>query len=279
VSSGLSDGVVMSIEILDPTFELRAWRPARRRRILLAAYIDFLLFSVPWALLVFSIQRAFPSVSSLLPLTKFIVFGLLEGLLFRLRAWSPGAQILGIRFVPLRDHASPIDQLWQGLVPYVSNELQERESWYTLALGVWFLNEGCKSLVRWTMWNPPVPFFGSPTDEVSSAIIYLVSGGFELFMGFQLCRVELRAAFVGVPYLIVQATSALVSWQLWDDWVAEMITRRRDFQGIPVREGEIEQMQAVTPEFVIAAGALSIVLLLIAIPRLRPRAVPPEDAA
>jgi hypothetical protein len=48
-----------------------------------------------------------------------------------------------------------------------------------------------------------------------------------------------------------------------------MVLRRREYQGLPVREGEIELIQSLTPELMVAALALGIVLLVLAIPRLR----------
>lgn len=266
----------MSTEILDPIFDPRHWQPANRRRLLLVAYVDFLIFCVPWGLLVFALDLAFPQLGTLPPLARLVVFAVFEGVLLRLCAWSPGADLLGLRFVPLRDHASPIDQLWQGLVPFVANERKERESWFTLGLAVWFLNEGCKSMVRWTMWNAPAPFFGNPTDEFSSALIYLVCGGIEIFIAVKLFRVELQSALVGVPYTALQIASAMLSWKLWDGWVGEMLVRRREYMGLPVREGEVEQMQAMMPEMLILAGILNIVLLLAAVPRLRSSAPYPE---
>jgi len=72
-----------------------------------------------------------------------------------------------------------------------------------------------------------------------------------------------------VPYNLVQLASAVLSWQLWDAWVAEMVVRRRNYPGLPIREGEVEWMQALTPELVVGALAVGIVLLLLAVPRLR----------
>jgi len=119
------------------------------------------------------------------------------------------------------------------------------------------------------MWNPPIPFFGRQTDETASTIIYLVSGVCEILISVWLYRVNIRAVVIGVPYNLIHLTSAALSWGLWDSWVAEMIMRRRDLQGIAVREGEIESMQALTPELMVAAGVIGIILLLIAAPRLR----------
>ena len=124
-------------------------------------------------------------------------------------------------------------------------------------------------MVRWTMWNPPIPFFGQPTEEPVSVVIYLISGMFEVFVAVCLYRVDIRAIVIGIPYNLVQLTSGILSWELWDSWVAEMVLRRREYQGLPVREGEVEYMQSLTPEFLIATLAVGIVLLLLAIPRLR----------
>ncbi len=267
------------MEILDPTFDQTAWQPARRRRLLLAGYIDFLLFSSAWGLLVFAFQDALPILAELPGYAKFVTFSVVEAALLRTRTWSPGAELLGVRFFAVRDRSAPIDQLWQGRVPYVSNEQKSRESWYTLALAIFIINDACKTLVRWTMWNPPMPFFGQPLGELTGAVIYLLSGAIGVYVAVQLFRVDVRGALVGALAGVGQAVSASLSWDLWDPWVAEQVTRRRAFQGFPVRDGEIEQMQAVMPELLIAGSVVLVVLLLAAIPRLRAHAGPPIEHA
>jgi len=269
----------MSTEFLDPTFDPRQWQPARPLRILLAGYLDFVLFSVFWGLFEFGAEKAYPAAADWPGIAKFAAFAIVEVLLYRLYALSPGTWLLGIRFVPTREFASPVEKSGRELVPVVFNELKARESWLTISLAVFFLDEGAKSLIRWTMWNPPTPFFGVVADETSSAIISLVSGGIELFIALKLFQVNIRAAIVGIPYLAVQLASVVVSWNLWDGWVADMILRRRAYQELPVVPELIERIQALTPETLIAFGALSIILLALTIPRLGSGAAPRNGGA
>jgi len=258
-------------QILDPTFNQAEWLPARRRRMALVAYLDLLVLSIPAGAFVLALRHFFPNASTPLWLTL-LAFAIVELALLRFAAWSPGCVLLGVRLVPGRGYGSAADRIWEGHMPYVSRQLKLRESWFTLALGTWILNDATKSLIRWAMWNPPMPVFGYSTDEITGAIVSVAGGAIETAIAFELFRVSVRAVAIGIPYYAVHLVSAATSWRLWEAWAGEMVVRRRAYQGLPIRVGEVEQVQASAALLAVGAGVTMIVLLLIVLPRLRRRA-------
>jgi hypothetical protein len=50
------------------------------------------------------------------------------------------------------------------------------------------------------------------------------------------------------------------TWREWDGYAVEHVVRRRAYQGLPVREGEIEFIQSLMPEGMLVACGLLLVL-------------------
>ncbi|GEM_PF-911917 len=251
------------LEILDPTIDLTRSMPASRGRLLLAAYLDFLIFSVMWGLFVFVIYFIDPKLANQPWYVRLFIFSLLEVVLLRLNFQSPGAMMLGIRFIKVRSHRAGLDRIWQGRIPLVDLNIKNSESWFTLAVGVYFFLEGSKTLIRWTMWTPPMPVFGVQTGEAATVLLNLALGALEMYIAYEIFRLRFRALLVGIPLFTASIVSIVMSWELWDPWIAEYVTRRRDYQGLPVRPNEIETMQNFMPEFLIVGLSFSLVLLLI----------------
>lgn len=89
-----------------------------------------------------------------------------------------------------------------------------------------------------------------------------------------LFRVHITASLLGIPYLAGLRPEELgVVGQLGRGTGA----RRREYQGLPVREGEVEQMQALIPELTMAAGVALIFAVLCVTRKLSRRAQ--RDAA
>jgi hypothetical protein len=60
-----------------------------------------------------------------------------------------------------------------------------------------------------------------------------------------------------------------MSWNQWDGIARDLLVRRRSFQGLPVRSGEVEFLQAILPEALIAFLLLTIVLMVLVRKKLR----------
>jgi hypothetical protein len=199
------------------------------------------------------------------------LFLVVEFLLLKNLRWSPGSTMLSIRFDE-PERIEPEGEGWSGLwdrPASVDGWIKSHESWLTLLLGVFLVNAGTKELVRWTMWQPPMPFFGFETTVHVSSVIAVSIGLVEIFLAWAVFRLRFVAVSIGVAYSLLNLISVVMSWDLWDAWVAEYVARRRAFQQLPIRENEIEQMQAITPEGVVVVLALLLVLFLILIVPLR----------
>ena len=220
--------------------------PASRGRWLLSLYLDFLVFSVPWGFVHLFILERSPEWQKISTPVKFIAFSILELVLHKFIQWSPGKWLLSIR-------GNEIDP-----------EIKARENAFTLFVAVVVLLEGTKGLVRWAMSTPPSPMFGSVLTAEAWPFVAMTFGAIECVIAYLLFRTRPIALAIAVPYYLFILVSVIMSWDLWDAWTAESVRRRRAFQGIPVREGEIAQMQALTPGIVIGGVAFYLVMVTIA---------------
>jgi hypothetical protein len=230
----------------------RASRPRR----LLAVYLDYLLFGALWALLLWAASRLFPGIARLHPAVKAVVFVLGEGLLLRFARRSPGHALLGIRMAVSRSYLDSGQSSLLSPELVIEPRLLYTERWWTILFGVLAILEGAKGAVRWTMFTPPAPFFGVQTSYGVSALLFLAFGILEILAGVAALRfwrslLPLAAAAYGLA-----ALSAILSWELWPEWIASSVRSRRAWQGVPVREGEIELLQAIMPALTVAVPAM-----------------------
>jgi hypothetical protein len=214
--------------------------PATKKRIILAIYLDFLVYWVVWGLALHAIA---PGRSYTLP--QYIVFGILEFVLLGVVKGSLGEFILGIHFP--RTPMDPIQPEGQGPrgVRYVRNAIRSRESLLTMAVGALLMNSGSKTMVRWTMWVPPQPFFGFRPSEEAWPAYAILSGAAVMLAGALVLRMHPTAPWVVILVCMLGVVSVLLSWNLWDQVAAEEVIRRREYQGFPVRSGEVEFMQRI----------------------------------
>ncbi len=260
------------IEFLDPRFNPTEWIPATRKRMALAVYIDWIFFSVFLGLVNYVVSILSPEWTQLPLSIKIISFTALELVFCRTDLPSPGIHMLSIRMVKERAHDSRLSRILNNRLPMVDRRIKTGESWLTMIFATILLNEGTKGLVRWTMWTPPIPLFGM---EVSNTVAYsamIGMGTTECFLAYLVFRLRPSALFLGLGYFILQLASTVLSWELWDPWIREFTLRRKDFQDLPIRDGEIEFLQNITPEILVAGTIGYLLALLIARKRL---SIPP----
>jgi len=258
------------IEILDPSLDRRRWVPARRRRLWLAAYLDFLIFSVPWAYFVAATDRFAPGFAAQPLFVQYIAFAVVELIILNQTSASPGARLLGIRFVAAKSGQSRVDALWRNRIPFVDLDLQKLESWFSILVGVWLLLDASKMLTRWTMYSPPLPLFGFQTAGLGGVLTSLTIGAIEAYIAFLVLRMQPRALMLGAPFYGFLAVSSAFSWDLWDDWAARYVVARRAYEGLPVKPGEIESLQSMSPEVMIVGIAFNGALILLLTRRFLP---------
>ncbi len=248
------------IKIIDPGFKPEQWVSASKKRLLLSAYIDYLYVSVLWTFLGYTLTSFFTDISALPPLGRWLLFGAYELLIFKFNFPSIGAKFLSIG----KFKYQAFDKAGKTITSHLSlvnSWIKANESWCSMIVALLFLTDGTKSLVRWMMWTPPMPFFGMQTSAQASIIIYLVIGAVEIGISFYLFRLNMRGFFIGYPYLILTSLSTLMSWNLWDSFAEEMVIRRKTYQGLPVKEDEIEFFQSIMPEAILIYLAMLLIAL------------------
>lgn len=226
--------------------------PASRLRLILAIYLDWVVYSVPWGLAHAAVSQAWPQWREVATPIQFLLFTVLEVVLHGVVRWSPGRSLLGMRAVP---HV-------QGF--QVEAGLKARESWVTILTGVLLLLDGSKSMVRWSMWVPPMPYFGAFVGDDVWPAIAMTSGLVECGIAFLYFRMHRASGIAAIAYFAWALVVTFTSWTLWDPWVAELTQRRRAFQGLEVRPHEIETLQDMTPELMVVGIAVYLALAIAA---------------
>jgi hypothetical protein len=228
--------------------------PASKKRLALAIYLDLVVFSAAWGVVIHFVAPGRQHT-----LLQYGIFAALEAMLLAVVKWSPGEYFLSV-FYGRRPY-EPIEP--EGTAPrgaLVDPRVWSRETVLTVLLGVFLVVEGGKSFVRWTMWSPPQPFFGTQLSPQAGAVLAMAEGFLYVTVGALVLRLHPLAPAAVIGLNASQLANTIVSWRLWDEFASEMVLRRREYQGLPVREGEVELAQRLTPE-----GAIIIFLLEIAI--------------
>lgn len=218
---------------------------ASKKRIALAIYIDFILFTSVWRLG----EHFLLSDNSPPFWAMYASFGVFEFLMYMLKA-SPGSYAFGI------DKNREVDRA-----------IFKKGNWVTMLIGVLFLLEGTKLLARWTQIFVPLPFFGFIPGPSAHIAINMVFGLILIITGFLFLRLKLPGLVLGLVYSVVTIVSVALSWSLWNQIAIQMVEARRAFQGMPVREGEIEFMQRVMPEFIVVYTAILLIAMLFTVKR------------
>lgn len=236
---------------------------ASTKRLLLAVYLDYLIYGSAWEIVWYFIG---PEKASLV--FELLLFFLVESLLLWLYD-TPGFRYLSIDSLPVIKSPRDVQFNFFGKHRFVDPTILNGERWYTMTIGVLFILDGAKLLARWTAYGPPLPFFGIETTVLSHAGFAICFGAISIFVGYLVLKLRRSALALGISLVVLQGISTLMSWDMWDTKVVEMVTARREYLGMPIRPGEIEIMQALVPE-----GFLVIlVLMLVALFLIRKRLV------
>ncbi len=106
------------------------------------------------------------------------------------------------------------------------------------------------------------PVFGFFPDDLTQIIIHAVLGGASILAGYWFLKLNIKGFYLAISVAIVNIVSDALSWNLWDPVVEEMVLARRELQGLPVRDGEIEFMQSLFPESMILVVGLAVIAML-----------------
>lgn len=234
----------------------RLIRPSKKR-LLLAAYVDFLLFSTVLALG----SRVLMSHTKIAWWHELALFAVLEAVLYR-ADWSPGLSALGIRRVSRHASALEDDDSMGTTLLSVEPRIYDRESWVTVLLGVGSILGGTKAIARWAQGAPSPPAFGIQADPTSLAVLTMVGGVLSVLLGYLFLRLEPAALWLALSLVSIAFIAHGMSWSQWDGYAREMVLHRRALQGIRVRRGEVEFIQALLPEALLCAELAALPVLL-----------------
>lgn len=221
---------------------------ASRKRLLLSWYIDFLFFMTLWGLLAYFMKFE-DKAPFWLPYVAFVVIRATTARFIG----SIGYSFLGIDKNSLA----------------VSQYIKERESWLTILLGVFFILEGTKQLVRWTQLFVPQPAFGFFPSEPVQIALHVLLGVVGILAGYWFLKLDYKGLLAGMALSLASLVSAVLSWQLWDPVIEQMLIKRREYEGRAIREGEIEMMQAMMPEGIVVIALVTLVAMAFALPNFR----------
>jgi len=151
-----------------------------------------------------------------------------------------------------------------SITPYgVPSSIYARETYLSMFLGVICILDGCKRAVLWTQYQLPEPIMGRMAEGIQLGAYNMALGLLFVVAGIMILRLHKSGWVLALCGIGVHALSVITSWQMWDSYVAELVTRRRELQGIPVRPNEIEFMQVLMPEGVMVAFAIATILLFV----------------
>lgn len=214
---------------------------ASKKRLLLSWYIDFLFFMTLWELLVYFVDTE-SKAPFWLPYTAFAIIRFVS---------EKYIGSVGLNFLGINKDSGCVDQ-----------HIFERESKLTILLGILFILEGTKQLVRWTQFFVSQPVFGYFPDESTQIVIHVSYGILFILSGYWFLKLNVKGLFLGITIEVLNIASDALSWSLWGPVVKDMVVTRREFQGRPVSEGEIEFMQLLIPGGMLLAAVLAILAML-----------------
>ena len=127
--------------------------------------------------------------------------------------------------------------------------------------------DGLKLMVRWSQLDVAAPVFGMVETTAIKVIVLVAMGAVSVVAGAMLL------AFAGEPGLRRRPRWPFPHYRSQqagrcsDEAIAQVQVARREAQGLPLREGEIEAMQSLLP--VVSAGMLAVTIILLLLCRER----------
>jgi hypothetical protein len=239
------------------------WIPASRKRVLLAAYLDFLLIGAPLTVGLWTLTGHWPALQSASFPIRVLVFFLIESILLAKVRWSPGFSALGMAVSARSPDSFPSDPQRLKPVHVVDRWLIRNERWWTVLFGVLLILDGVKGVVRWTMWHVPMPFMGVQVSMATSLAITVAMGCAAVALGAGILRLRTFSVPLGLSYYGINLLSFLMSWSLLPGWIAEYTMARRAHRGLSPRPGEIEFMQTWIPAGSVVLLAMGLFLVVL----------------
>ena len=211
-----------------------------------------------------------PWIPSILWLLFLIIF------FFQVVKWSPGQYALGVVKAPgslAFESEGPAEEAPTDTY-VVDPSLLVNERWWTVLIGVLFMIDGSKAMVRWAMLSPPAPWFGLFPSKAASVGLYVLVGFTAFILGAGMLRLRRFILPLGMTLFGMQFVSNLFSWSEWPIWAERYVAARATLRGTPVGDGEVELAQALIPGVMVAGPIVGLGFVLLVYWRVRRLADP-----
>lgn len=230
-----------------------------RKRIVLSVYLDLMSFGILTAyvtyLLPYQHNLLFDWAISI------PIFAIIQLIFYKKFNQTIGFFLLSIYRVNVKLDEQPVK------VCLVDPSIKKHESWITLLIGVIFFNNGIKQLTRWTTYGVAQPFFGAfPSNEIYP-LIAICLGLIEIFIALSFFKLFKFGYWVAVFETIFLSTSAIISKDLWPQFIENYSYSKANYTGLPVSLKKIEFAQSLLPYSVIGFGLFLILLMILSIRR------------
>jgi hypothetical protein len=161
--------------------------------------------------------------------------------------------------------------LGEALLDYALDEADSetrRRLWPNLVLGTFLMLDGLKLMVRWSQLDVAVPVFGMVETTAPKVVVLIAMGLVSVVAGAMLLAFRPMSRIAAAGSLVLSALSLALSWPVLHEAIGRVHVARREAQGLPIREGEIESVQAMLP--FLSAGLLAVAIVLLLLCRERP---------
>jgi hypothetical protein len=145
----------------------------------------------------------------------------------------------------------------RALLDYALEEAEAdspRWLWPNLVVGTFLILDGLKMMVRWSQFDVAIPVFGMIETTVLKVVVLVAMGAISFSAGAMVLAFMPKARLAAAGAIALSTVSLFASWPVLGEAVARVQAARREAQGLPLREGEIDAMQSLLP--VISLGGL-----------------------
>ncbi len=207
------------------------------KRRLLAVYIDFVMFGAAWIALSYFLRQALTLITP--RFAGLIIFAALEIVALKVKV-SPGYSFLSIYPISLRRKD---DAAKSKTMLLVDPRIKPFESWYAMILSVLFILDGSKSLTRWTLGMPALPFWSEamPVVNILAGVVYFV-------IAYYILKLRRRGTRLAMIWMLVWMGYVCIAWNKWDGWIHDQLIARAALTGRDVQPEAIAFVQQFVPE-------------------------------
>ncbi len=227
----------------------------------MAVYVDFCFLST----LLGFVHAFFPAVLKVLPNNAFgvaILWSMFLGI-----EWM-FVKVLNIRTLGM--YALNIFKNAQADIPvrdpqyfYTDKNIKERENWVTMFLGVYLINEGCKQLFRWVLFQSFPPIFGIEISENIGIIFSIIAGIFSIYVGLHILHLKKWALYAAIGYFFFVTLGFFFGYDKILTWAQTQVILKETPEGRTLSPQDIKRFTQILVATVEYSGLVFAALLFV----------------